>query len=133
MNPVRRYLVMTPQERRLCRIANGGYGVDLLDLRRMDYDSWCYLRAQEEEAKEEARYTPRSVGREKAEKSLQLELREPDYKTIAKNAGLEVLATTLEALFIPLMIGGVTVTCDNIRELKGCPYRIRQEATVLSQ
>ena len=35
-----------------------------------------------------------------------------------KNFGWEVLATTLEAICIPLLIGGIRVNCDNIRNKK---------------
>lgn len=50
-------------------------------------------------------------------------------RRVSKNAGLELLASSLEAVFVPLMIGGISVRFDGIRDRKEetfCNYTSRQ-------
>ena len=39
-----------------------------------------------------------------------------------KNAGLEFLASTIEGLSFPLLLGGLRVNCDELRERKEITY-----------
>lgn len=53
----------------------------------------------------------------------EIDAREPDYRAITRNAGWETLATALEALCVPFMLGGLTIRFDGLWEKKSLPYK----------
>ncbi|MGV8086025.1 MAG: hypothetical protein ACP5N1_00185 [Candidatus Woesearchaeota archaeon] len=87
------------------------------------YNYFVFRDSDVESAKSEYRAKVRSELLEKKteEELLNLPCKEK-LRRYSKNVGLELLALTLEAVFVPLMIGGISIRFNELRERKEETY-----------
>ncbi|HLC55607.1 MAG TPA: hypothetical protein VJJ23_00015 [Candidatus Nanoarchaeia archaeon] len=117
------YLVTTKEERQVLAVARGKKRQEdydpYADLDRADIDFFdkFFIRPEEREI------MPLSYFCKRLEE-MQVENRQVYHSRLLKNWFLYVLSIGLEGMFVPLMIGGVRITFEELRKNRKSPYKI---------
>ena len=118
---LREYLITDSYDRRVLRIARGKEQFPDHEFEFAlgeDYNNLDFFEKREKmiEALKslEARYE---------RYAREIQSREINWPQLVKNAGLEILATCLDGVYVPFMMSGTRVSIEGIRERKRKPYK----------
>ncbi len=118
-----------PYQELLQLYKNAGESSDTFEFHgeKLSYPRWVLWSIKDDfdvdASKSEYRsYVTRQLFSKKTEEELLNLPCKEKLRRYSKNAGLELLASTLEAVFVPLMIGGISVRFNGLRERKEETY-----------
>ncbi|MFH1073240.1 MAG: hypothetical protein V1743_07475 [Nanoarchaeota archaeon] len=129
------YMVTSPSERENMKILHGKKGYTypqfVVDItyRNAEHKHKNIFTAHTEARKELDQYKADEMDCY-SQLEREIQSREINYKNVLYNLGMESLALTIEAVFIPLRIasafgGGLSVSCERLHENKKTAYRKR--------
>ncbi len=118
------YLVTTNEERQVLAVARGKrHPADYDPYADADHTDINYLEGFFPVRPEEREIMPLPYFCKRVEE-MRVENRQVDYSRLLKNWSLCVLSFGLEGMFLPLMIGGVRITFEELRKNRKNPYKI---------